>query len=719
MRYIRVLLILAIIVPQIPAQPACAFQEDLLKSVKASEQPVVVKGDKVEYFRDQNKVVGEGSVSITYGDVALSCDKITVYTDTKEAICEGNVKITQPGASMEGDKINYNLSEKRGYALNSEIKAKPFYGAAKRVAQTEDEKFELEDGYITTCDLEKPHYRIRAKEVQIFPDKKIVAKHITFYVGNIPVLYMPLYVQPLIEKKPEVTVVPGRTSEWGYYALTAWRYYFNDDSKGYVYLDYREKKGLAEGISYSYDTKTLGNGVAQIYYTHENDDLTITKTGQADDRWRIQERHTIRLPEDTVCTLEFNKLSDESFIKDYFYREYEENPIPDNYVLVETTKPNYVSSLLVRKRMNDFFEVVERLPEYKLEVFNQQLWGTNFYYSSRNSITNFIKRYNNYYTQEDRSPDKALRIDNFYKFSYAAKLFNFLYVTPFVTTRQTFYSMNRWKERSELRSIYDEGVDISTKFYRVFDINSNFMGLDMHRLRHIITPSATFLHRHQPTISPDNLYQFDEIDNIDYYNGFTLSLENKLQTKRPDGDAMKTVDLATLIVSTDYLFRLKKNFFESKGDGKFGDLNFKLELRPYSWLSIDGDMVLDYKDHNINSANIDLYVHKGEKFVLGVGQRYESTENGTTSLITGEMSYLINSKWKIQTYQRYDINSQKWEEQEYTVYRDLHCWLAELTYNKRNDEHTVWLLFKLKAFPDVPIGLFKTTYRRPYPGGMR
>ena len=698
-----------------PAQTH-AFDGNLFKRAESKDEPVVVKGKKVEYLRNQNKVVGTGEVSITYGEVKLTCDKIIVYTDTKEAICEGNVKITQPGASMEGDKINYNFSEKKGHAAESKVTIHPFYGKAGKLEQSGEKEFGLEKGYITTSDLEKPYYRIEAKEVRVFLEEKIVAKHILFYVGDIPVFYLPLYVQPLKGKYPDVTIVPGRTSDWGYYALTAWRYFLNDDSKGHVHLDYREKKGLAEGVDYSYNAKELGSGMAKFYYTHENDDLAIDRDGSPDDRWRIQYRHNIDLPENSALTIELNKLSDRDFIKDYLYREFEENPNPDNYILFETKKPNYIFTLLARKRMDDFFTVTERLPEAKLAVNNQKLWNTNFYYQSENSMTNFVKRYDK---EVNASPEESLRMDNFHRLSYVTKLFNFLYASPFAATRQTFYSRNRWKETGRLRSIYEGGVDLSAKFYRIFDANSDLFGLDLHKIRHIITPSAAYLHRHQPTIAPENLHQFDEIDGIVHHNGFNLSLENKLQTKRPVGEEMKTVDLARFIVSSDYTFRLKKKSLEPQGVGRFGDINFKLEIWPYTWLTFNSDITLDHKDYNIKTANMDFYVDMGKKLTFGVGHRYESTQDATTSQFTGELFYNINDEWKFKTYQRFELANFKWEEHQYTIMKDLHSWLAELSFDIRGDDYTTWLVFRLKAFPKIPIGLFETTYSRPHPGGRQ
>jgi len=713
---IRLALILSIIFSQVPATLLYAFQDDLFGGITDSKDPVIVKGDKVEYFHDQKKITGTGNVSISYGEVKLACDKITVYTDTKEAICEGNVTISQPGASMRGDKINYNFLEKKGYALESQIRAKPFYGGAGLVEQTGEKSFKLEEGYITTCDLDNPHYRIEAKEIQLFLDEKVLAKHIVFYVGRVPILYLPIYMQPLAGKFPEVTAVPGRTGDWGYYVLTAWRYFFSEDSKGFINVDYREKKGLAGGIDYQYDAKALGKGIARFYYTRENDDLTFSKKGPADDRWRIQYRHEIQLPEDTVGIWELNKLSDKNIIKNYLYREYEEDPNPDNYVMVQTAKPNYVLTLLARMRMNDFLNVTQRLPEIQLQVNNQRLWNTNFYYLSESAMTNFAKMYPD---DENLPSEKSLRLDTFQKLSYAAKLFNLLYVTPFIATRQTYYSRNKWKDPSRVRGIYEGGVELSARFYRIFDAPRDFLGMNLNKLRHIISPSVRFLHRHQPSISPSNLYQFDAIDAIEYYNGFQMSLETKLQTKRPEGDSMKAADLARLVVSTEYTFRQKENFFQSKGTAKFGDIDFKLDLWPYEWLYLEGIMRLDSKQCDLNFATTDVYVNFTDKFTLGIGQRYERIENETTNQFTGEMYYNINDDWKVKVYQRFDVITTKWLEQEYTLTKDLHCWLAELTFDIRNRDYTAWLVFRLKAFPELPIGLLKTTYRRPSPGHKR
>ncbi len=699
--------------------PKLIPKDELRGFKEKAAAPVIVNGDKIEYFHDKKKIIGSGNINITYGDVKLTCDKITLFTDTKIGMCEGNVKVIQLGGSFEGEKIRYDFANKTGSIIDGYVRADPIYAHAEKVEKVSKDKIVFDDGYVTTCDLKKPHYRIQAKQVRFYLDDKVVAKHVFFFIGNVPLFYVPYYVQPIRDVKTKITVIPGYEDDWGYYALGAYRYYLNEKNKGYLRLDYREKKGLGEGIDYKYDLDELGDGVARFYFAQENNDLTIKKTGGVDDRWRLQYKHLINFTNDTIGAIEINKLSDENMIKDYFYKEYEEGMEADNYISFITTKPNYNFKIFARKRLDDFFTVTERLPEVSLQVNNQRLWDTFFYYYNEMSFTNLYKKYKESSNLED---EEALRFDTYHKLSYATKLFRSIYATPYVATRQTYYSRNKWGEDNLLREIYEYGLDLSTKFYRTFDIE--IPEIDIYKLRHIISPTVGFYHRRQPSISPTNLFQFDSIDSLDYQNGISLSLENKFQTKRSNPEGSKSVDLLRFIVSTDYLYRFKKGNLGFKGVGRFTDVKYELELRPYDWLFAQTDITMRSKDHIIKSANTDLIFNFGEKLKFGMGHRYEYSDTDTTSQFTLDTTYKINEGWSlakgwaIRAYERFDTHDQKWQEQEYTIYKDLHCWLGEFTCNIKEGEYSFWVIFRVKAFPDVPIGL-KRTYNRPTPGSTR
>lgn len=677
------------------------------------KEPIVVNGDKVEYFHDKKEVVGTDNISITYKDVILTCDKITVHLDTRDAVAEGHVKVSQKGAYFTGDRINYNFDTRKGTVLNGYVNAKPFYGKAQEVGKLANkDQINLERGYVTTCNLEKPHYRVQSRQVRIYLNDKVVAKHILFFVGNVPIVYIPYYVQPLKERKSHITVIPGQSKDWGYYVLASYRYYIGDKNRGDLLLDYRSKKGLAYGVNHYYDTGKAGDISFKYYQTRENDNLAYEKTDEEKTRYRYQARYRWDMGDqtDTTAILEFNKLSDQDIIRDYFYNEYVELGEPDTYLTFITTKKDYSTQLLVRKRFDNFYTVVERLPEYRIDIPNFKVGNTPVYYTGSASGVYLNKTF----ARSDETPGdiNAVRFDVYNQLAYAARLFKSLSVTPYGGIRNTYYSRNKWGDTNPIRTIFSAGVDNSMKFYRMYDVNTDFMGLDLNKLRHVITPTANYYFTYQPSISPDNLNQFDEIDALDTANGVKLALENRLQTKRMSGDQMKSVDLLTFIVSTDYQFRLERDFWGLKRN-KFNGVDFLLELMPYSWAYIQSQWTVNTKKSQIDKASVDLVANGGEKWQLAISDRFENTSTDYSNLIALDGIYKINEQWKLRAYARYSASKGAFEEQEYTVSKDLHCWIADFTVTIRDQQNlTFWIIMKLKAFPDYPIGL-RQVYSRP------
>lgn len=694
------------------------------KPVDAQEEkePIIVNGDKVEYLYDQKKVVGVNNVVITYKDLLITCDKIAVDMQNKEAIAEGNVVMTQKDSVVRGEKVHYSFETEKGTIIQAEVRREPWYGKGESGSKVDKEEFAIDRGYLTTCDLPHPHYRIQARRVKLFVDDRVEAHHVIFFLGELPVFYFPLYIHPLADKRPRVTIVPGRNSRWGYYVLTAWRYYLHEWSRGYIHIDWREKKGFAEGLDYKYKLGYFGKGLARFYYTRESHVTTgeETETGQSvgEDRWRIQLRHKWQVDKDTLAMGEFHKLSDKLFIKDYFFLdEYDNESQPITYFSLIRTKPNYNLSMYFRVRTQDFFTEVEKLPELKMDVKSQRLRETNFYYKSTNSFALLQKKYED--TIYEREKLRAGRFDTDHEMSYLANLFGFLTFNPYAGIKETWYSEDAHGNKNELRYVYTLGTRFSTKFYRVFQAQTDALGLDINDLKHIITPSIDYRYTPTPNIKAADLKQFDEVDSIASHHGIALSVVNRLQTKR--GNDKEIVNLARFETSTEVLIKPE--------NGKsLDDVRLDLELTPYSWLRIDADTTYDPKELNIKTVNTDIVAEKKDLWRVGLGYRFEDGRlQGTSNQVTADFFYKISPKWNIKAYHRYkknpDRNNFELEEQNYAIERDLHCWLAEFNYQlKKTDglevdlEHRVWLVMRIKAFPEIPFRMFSTKYSGPRAG---
>lgn len=696
--------------------------------------PIIVNGDKVEYFHEQKKVIGNGHISIDYQDVRLTCDRVTVYLDTREAIAEGNVKVTQKDTYLTGDRMNYNFDTKIGRIIDGYVNYVPFYGKSKQVDKMSENQIDIEKGYITTCDLDHPHYRVEAKQVQIYLEDKVIARNIVFYVGNCPILYMPYYVQPIKEESSHMTAMAGHDSDWGYYLLTSMKFDYSDIFKGRYRLDYRTKNGLAEGVDDNYSLPGLGDGTFSFYGTAENDRLAYKPLTREEYKYRIQVRHKWQVTDDTLMTLELNKVRDENFIKYYFYNEFEEqtNQV-DNYVSFVQSRPDYNTLFLARVRLDKYFDVVQRLPEYNINIPKYNIKNTPLYYDGNLNAVYLDHAFRNNSSIGPMQKDiDAMRLDAYNKISYPFRVLRSLNIAPFAGVRQTYYSRNRWGDTNVVRGIFDTGFDSSIKFYKVYDVNTNFLDLDIHKLRHIITPTASYSYIPHPTVDPFNLNQFDALDSFNMQNHVLLALENKLQTKRND----ISVDLVDFIISTDYLIRSKEqtvNGVDEYKINRFKYVNMQLELTPYPWLYMLSKMRINTNKELPESASIDFVGGKDIERSLAFGYRYANsfdagsivdTDTNKTVLnyLTTDAIYRINELWKVRAYWRFNMNRGYIDEQQYTIYRDLHCWEIEFTYDLRpyQDNGTIsdqifWFALRLKAFPNQPLGL-RRTYSRTRAG---
>jgi len=185
-------------------------------------------------------------------------------------------------------------------------------------------------------------------------------------------------------------------------------------------------------------------------------------------------------------------------------------------------------------------------------------------------------------------------------------------------------------------------------------------------------------------------------------------LENTLQTKR-DG---KSTNLAIFRVSSDYVMYSKKDSL-SKAQDRFTDFIFDLELTPLAWLRMEADAAYNHRQDYYSAVNVDSWFDFGNDRSIGIGHRYQRKPEGGEP-VSKEMTYQLiwraNPKWKFRFYGRYQFTRAGdyragLREQEYTIYRDLHCGTIEISFNKSKKvegktDKSIWFLFNLKIFKE-------------------
>lgn len=657
---------------------------------------VELNGDTIEYSMNGNKVTAQGNVVIFYKDVTLTCDYLEFSRDTSIAHAKGNVRLLKGGESeISGEEMTFNFATMNGDFAPATIFANPYYGKGEQVSKIDANHISMKNGYITTCDHDQPHYFIRSRKIDIYPKDKLVARKVCMKVGGVPVLYLPKMTQDLTGKKPLVTFTPGYDKQWGMFLLTSMRYELNDNLKGTLHLDAREKKDIASGVDLTYKTPHTGSGSIRTYYMNERN-ITSKHFFQERpsptierERFKAEWRHKWDIDQKTSTILQYYKLSDSTLLKEYFEREFDKDGSPDTFFLFTRNFRNGAINFRTDKRVNRFEGAVERLPELRYDLSSQKLWETGLYFRNTSTYSNL--------TSKQASPTEVrletMRLDMDSELAYPMKA-GIIELRPFVGGEHTYYSKTKDPdEYNTLRGIFRTGASLSTKFYKVFDAEVGEWGLDIHRLRHIITPSVSYLYDHGPTFSSAQLNSFDSIDSKALSHSINFSLENKLQTKRNNN----VVELLRALIGTD--FALKEN--PSKGG--FNIINTDIDFRPLDRITFYFDSTYDTREEFLTTANFDLYINEGQRWSASIGKRWD---RAVDDQVTTQFTYKINQKWTLGTYNRFDVRSALHKEQEFTLRRDLHEWTMDINFNEtRTKGSEIWIVFTLKAFPDFIVDL--------------
>ena len=660
--------------------------------------PIVVNGDEVEYFPDQKKVVGKGNISIDYKGSVLTADFVTVYLDTKDAEAEGNVVLTRGPDEFHGKKLRYNFETKQGILTDAKGKVLPWYFGGEKIERRGENEFLVEGGYLTTCDLPHPHYAIRTKRIEIHPDDRIVARNVIFQTGGVPVFYAPFYSRSI--KKGEVQragarVLPGYSSRWGAYALSTWALPLEEGISGNVHLDERTHRGFGSGLDLNYETE-WGQGELKSYYINDKRRQSPIDLRKDRDRYRGRWLHRWELSPRTTFLGEYQKWSDRFITRDYFNGEFSEDFRPDTRATVVHDSDFLTTALTAQRRVNHFFTQTERLPELQLTSQRLALGETGFFYEGEARAGSLVRAV----AGSDNTTTE--RADFFSELSYPKEILN-LQAIPRVSVRQTYYGKDTTDEEDVVRGLMTTGFDLSTRIRRFYDVETTFWGMELSGLRHILEPGLKYRYTPEPTLPASRLALFDEIDTLTENNRLTFSLDNKFQTRRLFGNQKQVVDFIDFLLTANY-------DFGEGWDGRFVDLVGGLELRPSSFWGAFLDTTYDMERRDLTEANLDLYALAGEKWRLDFLHRYEKD---FSNQLTTKLSCQLHPKWKVELFDRFEVNGRQFEEEELIVTRDLHCWEGSIGFNVRDTEdlerpkaeYAVYLALRLKAFPEAPLEL--------------
>jgi hypothetical protein len=138
------------------------------------------------------------SIRFGYQRVDVFADQIRWNRLRNEVVASGNIRVVSDDRLLFGDKMDLNLEEQTGEITAAQAQYHNLWLSAKKLEMRSDEII-AQDAFITTCSLEKPHYRISAHSVVLHQTGKddpnaaqrIDLKGATFMFGNRRIFSLP------------------------------------------------------------------------------------------------------------------------------------------------------------------------------------------------------------------------------------------------------------------------------------------------------------------------------------------------------------------------------------------------------------------------------------------------------------------------------------------------------------------------------------------------
>ena len=697
----------------------------------APRAPIQIESREIS--REGNLSIAKGDVVIGVGDTTIYCDYAQCDVVTRDVLVSGNVRIFRGEKVFSGDRAIYNLDSKRITGSEFRTAAGPFLAQSHSLVSLSSDAFEASRGMFTTDNTSDPGFHIRARKVRIFHNDHTEYENVTVYVGRAPVMWLPYLYQPGSSDQ-SFSIAPGSNSIWGTFFLTRFAIPVNATTYGGVRMDYMAKRGLGAGLDLTQQNPSDGSwGRFRSYYIA--DKLPGSKElGSANDqidstRFRVSLQDRTFLSETVYTSVNFNKLSDINYLKDFSPAEMQRDPNPDSLFAITKWSENYSLTAEVRKQFNKDFESAETVPALSLDLKRQPFLDTGVFYDGETSAAklrrNFLKNGGSF---EFLNYD-TVRLDTFHQWSYPQVLGGWLSVIPRVGVRGTHYGSSVLDSKVALgdplygsggavdRGALNAGVETSFKISKVFDgVENRTLGLD--GLRHIVQPFAN-LSWVSTSLSPARLLpmdslsgstklpaidfpQFNTIDSITNWDILRLGVRNRLQTRR-DQDTLNWLELETFmdvrVQQPDYVS------VKSADTGQYSNLFNRLRWAPLPWLGVTLDSQLPVMDQGFTEFNSATNVQVTRDLSLIVGNRYVNGNAyfSNSNLVNGGARYRVNDNWSVSFEENYEFQTRQMEYQRYSLDRDLRSWMASfsLVVRERAPKNDVAVLLTL-ILKDVP-----------------
>ncbi|MFC1829902.1 LPS-assembly protein LptD [Thermodesulfobacteriota bacterium] len=688
-------------------------------------EPWQISADKVDYDQSASTYTGIGNVAISKANKRLTADYVQFNSETMQAIATGHVMMTAGEDVLMGSRIDIDLKAETGTIYNGTLffKENHFHIKGDTLRKTGKNTYTGENVSVTTCDGDKPAWKITGKNLKVTIEGYGTVRHATLRAKNVPVLYSPYLAFPVKSKRQSGLLLPqvGYDQSKGMQFIQPYYWAINESSDATFYWHHMQDRGEKLGAEYRYVLDPSSKGVAMGDFLDDRkvDDGSPGSRDYAydhdaylrpnSDRYWFRAKANQSLPWKVNAKLDLDIVSDQDYLYEFRggYTGFNETEaiFLDNFGrdLDPYDDPVRLNKLNFNRRWNRFSlnaegrwldnvavrrqggedTSIQRLPAVTFDATKQYISTTPF-------LFDFNSGYNYFYIDDG---DRAHRLDIYPRFYLPYRFKNYFTFEPSLGLRETVwhYDQNEYGYSNKdtlSREMYDVRMDLNSKIFNVFPVN----GKQIERLKHAVKAQA--IYDYTPDEDQAKYPNFDTIDRIPKQNLLTYTLTNTFTAKsKNEAVAIKSekedkkAELPVYNYKEVCRFNLAQSYDINKARDDdpepFSPIFGRVDLILSSLFSLGADADWSPYDGDFVSHNIaaDMKDRRGDR--LYVEHRY--TQNEIES-IYGDLLFRLTDRVMAYTEYERNLKDDRHIRSGVAVVYTAQCWSVEFGYEYENSK---------------------------------
>ncbi len=685
-------------------------EEEKKEEKKEEVEETTYSAKKIEYIIEEDLIILSDSAMSKHKNIIVMADSIEYNVKTKVIKAYGHPFLIDDKDTITGMVMIFNIETRKGMVTVGATKIEKGFFTGDTILMVGEKTLNVKDGSFTTCSSNPAHYSFYSKKMKVYGNDMVVCEPVVLKVQGIPLFIIPFWFFPIKKGRHSGFLFPkiGKGSSEGRFVRNLSYFWATNDYSDITFtIDIFEKKGIRTFLDGRYIVTPFLSGTISGSYIN---DISIKSK-----RWKFYLNHKQTLARRLNLTAHADFLSDANYNVDYSEEEIVQlNKEIESYVSLSKSWSGANLNFLINEKRDLAKDIIDRrLPRIAFSLSSRRIIPVKKGASTKwynQAYISYSSRFINKTHKDEDTTVTNYGLANNIKMQAPQKIFSYFSISPSITIWENIYDKDIYGNRHPIRSYYSTSLSLNTVIYGISKGGFN----RFEKFRHIIKPAISYNYSPEEE-HPEKYYYLEGMGVGSARKNISFSLSNSIQTKMKNSRKKKKIDLINMRTTLSYNFKKEeeplsniRNTFEIEPIKQFST-RVEMEHNPYTrklikftvrtMLRLQGSLTKEEENlYETEEKKRKMWrINVTHNFVKGIGELIDSQQ------LFGGIDTWVTKNWKIGYNTRYDFTEKRLINQSLSIYRNLHCWEAQFSWNSYGGRWKYDFKIKIKKIPEIKV----------------